>query len=162
MLPKNTTTSIRFKTIRGQVLILIIALSLLPVLNSCSKEAIAAANQSSLESYFESNVLNSNFRVQLATDNGTDLTAQYSGFTFVLLKSTLLNGPMTATKNSVTYNGTWSSNSDYSKLVITLPSLPTEFVFLNREWKFTKKSLPVMELAPWGTLEPKVLHMEKF
>ena len=98
----------------------------------------------------------------VATDNGADLTAQYTGYTFVLYKSTYYNGPMTAVKNGVTYNGTWSSNDDYSKLVITFPSTPAEFVFLNREWKFTKKSLPIMELAPWGTLEPKVLHMEQF
>ena len=46
-----------------------------------------------------------------------------------------------------------------SKLVITLPTTPSIFVFLNREWRFTKKALPEMELAPWGTTEPLVLHM---
>ena len=131
-------------------------------LNGCSKSAIEAAQLNFLQQQFEENFLNKNFRVYLATDNGADLTSQYTGYTFVLLKTTFNNGPMTAVKNAVTYNGTWSSNEDYSKLVISFPSSPAEFVFINREWKFTKKSLPIMELAPWGTTEPKVLHMERF
>jgi hypothetical protein len=130
--------------------------------NGCSKTAKEAIQTSYLQQQFEDNILNKNFRVHLATDNGLDLTAQYAGYTYVLYKSTYYNGPMTAVKNGVTYNGTWSSNDDYSKLVITFPSTPAEFVFLNREWRFTKKALPIMELAPWGTTEPKVLHMERF
>ncbi len=128
----------------------------------CSKSAVQAAQATYAQQQFEDNILNKNFRVYLATDNGTDLTAQFTGYTFVLYKSTYFNGPMTAVKNGTTYNGSWSSNDDYSKLVITFPSAPPEFIFLNREWKFTKKALPIMELAPWGTLEPKVLHMERF
>ena len=138
------------------------ALTMLMVLTGCSKSAVEAIQQSAYEKQFEDNILNKNFRVYLATDNGVDLTAQYTGYTFVLYKSTYYNGPMTAVKNGVTYNGSWSSNEDYSKLVITFPSTPTEFVFITREWKFTKKALPIMELAPWGSLEPKVLHMERF
>ncbi len=128
----------------------------------CSKKAVEEAQANYYQKQFEDNILNKNFRVHLATDNGTDLTAQFTGYTFVLYKSTYYNGPMTGVKNGTTYNGFWSSNDDYSKLVITFSSAPPEFVFLNREWKFTKKALPIMELAPWGTLEPKVLHMERF
>jgi hypothetical protein len=135
---------------------------LLLFFSGCSKSAVEAAQLTYAQQQFEDNILHKNFRINLATDNGTNLTSQYTGYTFVMYKSTYYNGPVTAVKNSVTYNGTWSSNDDYSKLVITLPATPAEFVFLNREWKFTKKALPVMELAPWGTLEPKVLHMERF
>lgn len=130
--------------------------------SGCSKSAVEAAQTTYVQQQFEDNILNKNFRVHLATDNGVDLTSQYSGYTYVLYKSTYYNGPMTAVKNGVTYNGTWSSNEDYSKLVISFPSAPAEFAFLNRDWRFTKKSLPIMELAPWGTTEPKVLHMERF
>jgi len=143
-------------------IIFLTAVTLLFAVNGCSKTAVEAIQQTAYEKQFEDNILNKNFRVHLATDNGVDLTAQYTGYTFVLYKSTYYNGPMTAVKNSVTYNGTWSSNEDYSKLVITFPATPTEFTFLTRDWKFTKKSLPIMELAPWGNLEPKVLHMERF
>jgi len=149
-------------TVRA-LLILFIALLSAIVFTGCGKSAVVEAVQTSyLQQQFEDNILNKNFRVQLATDNGTNLTPEYSGYTFVLYKSTYYNGSMTAVVNSTTYSGTWSSNDDYSKLVITFASAPAEFAFLNRDWKFTKKSLPVMELAPWGTLEPKVLHMERF
>jgi hypothetical protein len=70
---------------------------------------------------------------------------------------------MTGTKDGITYSGTWSCNEDYSKLVISLtsPSVPAAFGFINRSWKFTKKALPIMELAPWGTTDPKILHMRR-
>jgi len=133
--------------------------------SSCSKELQNAVNGTGtstiLEQYFEANVLNQNFIINLASDNGTDITANYNGYTFKMLKTDYYHGPAQATKGANTYTGTWSSNSDYSKLVITLPNTPTEFVFLNREWRFTKKAFPQMELAPWGTTEPLVLHMIK-
>ncbi|MCB0708426.1 MAG: hypothetical protein KDC15_03430 [Chitinophagaceae bacterium] len=135
---------------------------LLLTVPGCSKKAIEEVQATYLQQQFEANILNKNFRVHLATDNGVDLTSQYTGYTYVLYKSTYYNGPMTAVKNGVTYNGTWSCNDDYSKLSINFPSAPPEFVFLNRDWRFTKKSLPIMELAPWGTTDPKVLHMEQF
>jgi hypothetical protein len=138
---------------------LILAIVLL--LSSCSKSALVEANRSLLEQYFEDNILNKDFVVEQATDNGTSLTAQFNGYIFKLTKNTLLDGPMTATTGTTVLTGTWSSNDDYSKLVITLPNSVTAFSFLNREWKFTKKALPIMELAPWGTTEPKVLHMQR-
>ena len=163
-----TSTPHKGKAMKDSVfallIVLIAALAIILMLNSCSKveAAIEAKQQTELEKQFEANILNQNFRVELATDNGVDLTPQFAGYTFRLLKTTLYNGPVTVEKNAIIYNGTWSCNEDYSKLVITLPSTPTEFIFISREWKFTKKSLPIMELAPWGTLEPKVLHMERF
>jgi hypothetical protein len=138
-----------------------IACAIILLFASCKKSVPVQAQQTILEQYFEQNILGRDFTVKFATDNGSDLTAQYNGYLFKLVKSTLLNGPMTATKGGTTYNGTWSCNDDYSKLTIALPAAPAEFGFLTREWKFTKKAIPVMELAPWGTLEPKVLHMER-
>ena len=135
----------------------------LAILNGCGKSSIVQqVQQNAYEKQFEDNILNQNFRVQMATDNGLDLTPEYAGYTFRLLKTTSYNGLLTAERNGIVYNGSWSCNDDYSKLVISLPADPPEFIFLTREWKFTKKSLPIMELAPWGTTEPKVLHMERF
>ncbi len=133
---------------------------------SCKKSNTPGYIANVYEQYFEANVLNTDFKVKLATDNGTDLTAGYADYKFKLLKNTYYDGPMTATKVSnpnIVYTGTWSSNDDFSKLVISItqPTIPTEFIFLNRPWKFTRKALPVMELAPWGTTEAKVLHMER-
>jgi hypothetical protein len=132
---------------------------------SCAKDLQNAVNgtgtSSILEQYFEDNVLNQPFIINLATNNGVDITANYNGYVFKMLKTDYYHGPAQVTKGTNTYTGTWSSNSDYSKLVITLPTTPSEFVFLNREWKFTKKNPPQLELAPWGTTEPLVLHMLK-
>lgn len=144
--------------------IIAIAFAVILLCSSCSKSPLDILNQPSqsfLQQYFEDNILNRDFKVKLATDSTVDLTTQFSGYTFRLTKNTLLNGPMTAVNGSLTYTGTWSSNDDYSKLVISLPSSVTAFIFLNREWRFTKKAVPIMELAPWGTTEPKVLHMER-
>ena len=130
---------------------------------SCAKDLQDAVNgtgtSSILEQYFEANVLNQPFIINLATNNGVDITSNYNGYVFKMLKTDYYHGPAQVTKGTSTYTGTWSSNSDYSKLVITLPTTPSEFVFLTREWKFTKKNPPQLELAPWGSTEPLVLHM---
>jgi len=125
---------------------------------SCKKNGNSGTN-ALLEQYFETNVLNRNFIVSLAQDNGTDLTANYNGYVFVLLKTDFYHGPLQATKNGTIYTGTWSSNNDYSKLVITLATPPSEFGFLSRGWRFTSKSFPTLQLAPWGSSEALVLHM---
>ena len=134
------------------------------LLSSCKKLAAASGDRGALEQLFEENFLNRNFVVHFASDNGQDLTSQFGGYTFVLTKTTsFYDGPISASRNGVVYTGTWSSNDDYSKLVISLtkPSTPPEFNFINRAWRFTKKAVPIMELAPWGSSEPKVLHMQR-
>ena len=144
--------------------VIAVVCALLLLLTSCKKLALLSGDQSTLEKYFADNVLNRNFIVDFASNSGTDITSQYTGYNFVLTKDTsFYNGNMTGTKDGVTYSGTWSSNSDYSKLVINLnnPSIPAEFVFLNRAWKFTKKGVPVLNLAPWGNTDPKILYMRR-
>ncbi|MEO8764863.1 MAG: hypothetical protein ABI416_11275 [Ginsengibacter sp.] len=136
----------------------IILFLFLLVASSCKSKSDTGANEL-LEQYFETNVLNRNFIVNLAVDKGTDLTANYSGYVFVLLKTDYYHGPMKATKDGTVFMGDWSSNADYSKLTITLPSPPSEFGFLTRNWRFTSKKFPTLELAPWGSTEELVLHM---
>jgi hypothetical protein len=76
------------------VLALVLLLS-----GSCKKIAAAAGSRSALEALFEENILNRDFVVHLATDNGTDLTSQYTGYVFVLTKTnSYYNGPITGTK----------------------------------------------------------------
>lgn len=144
------------------VIALLFAIILLAT--SC-KKVKDKITQDILQEYFDENILNRDFRVKLATDNGTDHTSEYADEVFRLLKTTNYEGPMTAIKNGVTYTGNWTCNEDFSKLTISItqPSatLPTEFTFLNRAWRFTKKAVPVMELAPWGNLNPQILHMER-
>jgi len=146
----------------NRIIIVIICAALL-LLGGC-KKTVENVSTDTLQSYFEDNILNKNFVVEFAKDTATDKTADFTGYSFILTKTTsYYDGPMTGTKGGVTYTGTWTSNSDYGKLVINLnsPAPPAEFSFINRAWKFTKKSLPIMELAPWGTTDPKVLHMRR-
>lgn len=158
---KNNFEFMTVKAYRSRYIIAILFAVLL-LATSCKKTQ-DAITQDVLQQYFETNILNRVFIVILATDNGTDLTSQYTGYNFTLLKSTNYNGPMLGVKNGVTYTGTWSSNNDFSKLTISLtdPTIPAEFIFLNRIWRFTKKAVPVMELAPSGSSSPIVLHMQR-
>ena len=132
------------------------------MLQGCGKNEVTPT-QDLYQQYFEQNVLNSDFKVSLATDNGSDSTAKYAGWVFRLLKNTYFDGPMTAVKNGVAYTGTWQCNEDYGKLTINInqPSVPLSFTFLNRQWRFTKKDLPTMQFAPWGSSAPSVLHMTR-
>lgn len=142
-------------------IVLLLAAALL--LGSCKKK-VEDISQQTLQQYFEEQFLNKNYIVEYASDNTTDITSNYSNDTFVLKKgSTYYGGEMTGSKAGVTYTGTWNSNEDYSKLDINIntPTPPSEYGFLNRSWRFAKKSIPVMELSPWGSTDPKVLHMRR-
>lgn len=148
---------------KRRFLIALLLSAVILFLNSCSKKDINGITENTLEDYFETNILNRDFVVELATDTTNDITAQYNGYVFRLFKNTFYDGPMTGIRNGTTYSGTWSSNSDYSKLTINITpaAVPAEFIFLNRSWKFISKELPVMKLSPWGSTDPKILHMRR-
>lgn len=112
---------------------------------SCHKNA----PDSVLQDFFEENVLNQTFVVSYANNAGEDITTAYQGYKFVLKKGDYYKGPLIATNGATQYTGTWSSNSDYSQLIISLPQPPNEFKFLSNKWRFTSKALPVLKLALW-------------
>lgn len=147
---------------KNRIIIALLCAAML-LMGGC-KKTVENISTPTLQQYFEDNILNKNFVVEFATDSSVNKTSDYAGYTFVLTKTTsYYDGPMTGTKAGIVYSGTWASNEDYSKLVISLnsPTPPVEFNFINRAWKFTQKNLPIMELAPWGTTDPKVLHMRR-
>ncbi len=130
------------------------------------KKTVETQTVDILQQYFDQNVLNRDFRVDSATDNGVDITHQYDSYIFRLEKNTTTNsntdGPMTAKVNgTVVCTGTWSCTEQYGKLGINLtsPAIP-EFSFINRDWKFTSKEWPIMKLAPW-VASARVLWMER-
>ena len=147
---------------KKRLLIALVLSALILLLQNCKKNG-PTPTEDLYQQYFEQNILNSDFVVSLADDNGTIITSQYNGWVFKLFKSTYYDGPMTAIKNGVTYNGTWACNADYGKLTISItqPAVAAELVFINRSWRFTKKELPVMEFAPWGSNAPTRLHMRR-
>lgn len=63
---------------------------------SCKK--LYEVNQSVLEKYFESNVIDRNFTVILAKDSTADFTSDYKGYQFILLKTDFYPGPLKGTK----------------------------------------------------------------
>lgn len=142
--------------------IIALAISVILISSGCKKTQEKIVSNF-LEQYFEDNILNRDYIVNYAKDQGTDISSQFEGYTFKLYKNTYYDGPMTATKDGVTITGTWSCNSDYGKLTISLtqPNPPTEFTFLNREWRFTQKAIPIMKLAPWGSTADTELDMER-
>lgn len=131
------------------------------VLTFSCKKSIDSLSQSLMEKYFEKYIIGSNFVVTLAKDSTADITANYQNYKFVLLETDLYHGPLKATNGSHEYMGTWKTNEDYSKLDIALPDSITVFRFLSRSWKFTKKENPTLQLAPWGSSAPIVLHMTR-
>jgi hypothetical protein len=149
-------------------LLFVTSLSILLFAVSC-KKAAETQTTNILQQYFEQNVLNRDFTVARAIDDTVhDNTAQYNSYVFRLEKNTTTNsqtdGPMNAKVNgNIVYTGTWSCTEEYGKLGIQLdqPNTPTEFVFLNRSWKFTEKAFPIMKLAPWGNSACDTLYMER-
>jgi hypothetical protein len=129
----------------------------------CKKKTEEVYVANIFEQYFEQNILNNDFIVSYSKNQGVENTNEFDGYRFRLLKNTYYDGPMTATKNGITYSGTWSSNGDYGKLKIniTQPTIPAEFIFLNKSWRFTEKALPTMKLAPWGSTDSTELHMQR-
>lgn len=116
---------------------------------SC-KKVVEDTKQDIAQQYFENNILNSDFVIDSAYDNETDITARYAGFRIRLLKNTLADGPITATKGDSVINGSWQATEEYGKLTINFTNPPSGFPYFNRSWRFLEKNLPVMKLAPWG------------
>lgn len=146
-----------------KIKILMLCCLTLLCLSSCKKLALLSGDKTALEAFFAENVLNRNFVVDFASENGTDKTSEYKGYVFVLTKGdTYYAGVLTGIKNNQTYTGTWSTTENFSQLVINLnsPSIPNEFIYLNRTWKFTKKIPPVLQLTP-DVAEDKVLYMRR-
>ncbi len=140
-----------------------LACALLLLLTGC-KKTVQDIQVPVLQRYFEQEILNRNYVVEYAADNGLDKTADYSGYYFILTRTnSYIDGPMIGFKGTDTIRGTWTSNDEYGFLTIDLrtPAPPPSFSFINRKWRFVRKDVPVMQLAPWGTTEPKVLHMRR-
>lgn len=132
------------------------------ILLSCSKEPQNGVKPTDAEQYWETNVINKDFKVSKAINNGTDITASFNSWTFRMLKTDYYKGQVQASNGMDIYTGFWNCNNDYSKLEIKFPLPPTApalFGFLNREWKFTKTAIPLLEFGPWMGTDAVVLHL---
>lgn len=131
---------------------------------SC-KKIIDDIRQNWAEDYFEDNIMERNFKITYAKKDSANITTLFDGYTFILYKNTFYDGPMVAIKDGITYNGTWACNEDYGKLTIQIAHpdpVNSGFNFINRSWRFKRKALPVLELAPWGNQLPHELHLLRY
>lgn len=129
------------------------------------KKLVEDIQRSWAEDYFEDNIMERNFKITYAKKDSSNITTLYNGYTFILYKNTFYDGPMVAIKDSITYNGTWACNEDYGKLTIQInhpDPVNSGFNFINRSWRFKRKALPVLELAPWGNQLPHELHLLRY
>lgn len=148
---------------RGRLFIALL-LAVILLSTGCKKLKAAMGDENALRDYFDSEIINRTFIVDLATDSSTDITSRYNGYKFILSRtSSYIDGPMIGFSNTDTIRGTWTSSSDYGFLTISLnqPAVPSSFVFINRKWRFVRKDVPLMQLAPYGTTDPKVLNMRR-
>lgn len=129
------------------------------LLSSC-KKIVEDTQMDIAQQYFKNNILNSDFVIDSAYNNGVDITTRFAGFKIKLLEGAdLASGPITAIKADSTINGTWIATEQYGKLTVNFTSIPAGFDFFNRSWRFLEKNLPIMKLAPWGMPDPAVTRL---
>lgn len=122
---------------------IIFALTIL-YLGSCKKDPLTGEQITLAAQYFEANILNRNFVVDSAYENGIDITARFARDTFILYKNTLEDGPMKGFNADSVYTGSWHTSEDYGKLNIQInqPALLNRYVFLTGIGDLLKKISP--------------------
>jgi hypothetical protein len=120
-----------------------------------------SATRAYMEKIFEAMVLNQPVRIILAVDSsGNNITPNYQDMVIYLRKETYYNGPLEILAKGTKHMGTWKSNSDYSRLDLSITGLP-EFAFFDKTWRFTYKSQTLLKIAPVLNPGKKTLHLEK-
>jgi hypothetical protein len=84
-------------------------------------------------------LIDKNFSVPYAKDNGADVTANYNGIIFRFAgPATSLTGTATAANSLFTVTGTWTMNSSRDKISFSFPTnLLPDLAFMNKTWKIT-------------------------
>lgn len=88
-------------------------------------------------------VVSGNWKISLFQEDGSIKTSNYSGYSFIFNS----NNTISATKNSQSTNGSWSSGNDdsKSKLVINFGSV-SPLDELNEDWEILEKSSSIIKL----------------
>lgn len=92
-------------------------------------------------------VVSGTWTVHLYSQNSTDLTATYAGYTFEFKTG----GALTATKAGTTTSGTWAevADSGKTKLVISWVggAIPVALLEIEEDWVLNSKSSSLIELG---------------
>jgi hypothetical protein len=115
------------------------------LLNGCSKSEVHSTIASN-ENYLENTMLNRDLFVSGATDDGVNITDNFTGYTF-RLESTIYGASSgLAYANNITNSiqGTWAVSGGKDKIVFDFPStLVANLAYMNKEWVITKGSNPI-------------------
>lgn len=162
-----------FKLFLGSIgftaLLAMFSMSIAVTTSSCQKDTTlppvpkdSADNVTSAQKAFDLLVLGKDFYMKNGVDSaGTDLTSSYADQIYVLKKETYTNGPLVVTAGGVAYNGTWKSNSDYSKMELYVTGRP-DFAFYSIPWRVTSKTFTGLKMVPQATNSgAKTMELEK-
>ena len=92
----------------------ILAASLL--ITACSRNSDDTPSSNSAQTAGQIASTAGSWRVTLFVDSGNNETADFAGYSFVFNS----NGTITATKNGVNQNGTWTVDASSNKFIIDL------------------------------------------
>jgi hypothetical protein len=106
----------------------------LVIFSSCAKTDTTVSSPASTSSI----IVQSNWRVTYFSDNGTDHTSDYDGFTFLFNAG----GSVAAYNPLLSVNGTWSSYNDDSRdnLLLNFPNTLAVIAALNHDWHIIEKT----------------------
>lgn len=117
-------------------------------------------NGSNLNSSTAQIVSSGTWRVSLFTDSGNDETTDFAGFSFAFNN----NGSITAVRNAVTTNGTWSVNTSSNKFNIDLgpkTDLNKPLGELTDDWKIISATETEVKLTDDNTISNEFLTFTK-
>jgi hypothetical protein len=116
------------------------------LLSSCSKDDNTNTSTASKD-YFVNNMQSLDLKVSFASDNGTDITSKFSGYTFRFADTIALAGKATASNDLLTVSGTWSIDGDYNKIAFVFPTaVIADLAFMNKQWQFTNRDSATVKL----------------
>jgi hypothetical protein len=149
------------KIISKLILLAAISFSGAMLLTGCSKDnANDNSSTSTGHDYFVANMLGKDLMVTSAIDNTTDITADFSGYTFHLTDTAALGGNITAANFVRTTVGVWTIDAAYSKITFTFPSPIPILTFMTKQWQFTSNSTTTIDLGA-ANGETDVLRFSK-
>ncbi|HUR10466.1 MAG TPA: hypothetical protein VM012_03815 [Flavitalea sp.] len=95
--------------------------------------------------------------VDLYTESGVDITADFAGYEFQFLE----DGTVMGTKNSVMTHGTWVGDFNSQTISSQFPGAPAPLGKLNGTWKITDSYLDYVKSEMPVMTGKNVLHLKK-
>src|SRR5882757_8587218 len=108
--------------------------------SNCSKDDNTTIAVSDNKKYFEDTVLDHDLILSSVSDNGTDISSQYSKYTFRFSKTSTLSGTIMIGNTDTPLTASWTVDETYNDLTISISPSPAPFAFLNDEFVFVSRT----------------------